>query len=214
MSEQSPSKPNPPVLPVTPTPDEPVAKVTATPPDEAALEMTAMPPDEAATEVALVPDPPNPAGGPEKDEMLTEFWETVKRLPRYVRLAALMAGDPEVPRTSKALLAAGGAYAIVPIDLVPGVIPVAGQVDDLYVILSALRQAIRSCPNEVVQKHLTEADVTAQIIDADLALVRKMVRRGVSWTLRNGRKALAGASRYAGGLIRERRGATPGSGGS
>ncbi len=208
----APTPPDEPAVAVTPTPpDEPAAVLTLTPSDEPAAKVTPTPLDEPAAAVASVSDS---ATGPDKDQMLAEFWETVKRLPNYVRLATLMARDPRVPKSSKALLAAGTAYTVTPIDFVPGIIPVAGQLDDLYVLLSALRQAIRTCPDEVVQKHLAATGVTPERIDADLALVRKMVRRGVAWTIRNGGKALAGATRYVSARLRERRSSASGSGGS
>lgn len=224
MSEHTPNEPkmkSPLVTPlpkdepadaVAPTPpDEPAAVLTLTPSDEPAAKVTPTPLDEPAAAVASVSDS---ATGPDKDQMLAEFWETVKRLPNYVRLATLMARDPRVPKSSKALLAAGTAYTVTPIDFVPGIIPVAGQLDDLYVLLTALRQAIRACPDEIVQKHLTATGVTLAGINADLALVRKMVRRGVAWTIRNGGKALAGATRYVSARLRERRSSASGSGGS
>lgn len=142
---------------------------------------------------------------PDDERVLAEFWETVKRLPSYIRLASLLARDPRVPRSSKAFLVVGGAYAVSPVDLVPGMIPVAGQLDDLYVILTALKQAIRACPDEIVAEHLAATGVTAAGIDADLATVRKMVRRGVAWTVRNGGKAVAGATSYARSMIAKRR---------
>ena len=146
-----------------------------------------------------------PGVDPAVDSVLAEFWETVKRLPRYIRLATLLARDPRVPRSSKAFLIVGSAYAVSPIDLVPGVIPVAGQLDDLYVILTALQQAIRACPDEIVEEHLAATGITVAGIDADLANVRKMVRRGVAWTLRNGGKALLGATKYASSMIGKQR---------
>lgn len=223
MTDHSPTKTEtkPPV--VTPMPrdesaatgipatvDESAAAVTPPDSNEPAASDIPGPENESAAEVAIVP---GSAPGSDKDEILAEFWETVKRLPSYVRLATLMARDPQVPRSSKALLVAGTAYTVTPIDFVPGVIPVAGQLDDLYVLLTALRQAIRACPDEIVEAHLTATGVTAASIDADLALVRKMVRRGVAWTVRNGGKALKGATRYASARIREWR-AAPGRGGS
>ncbi len=129
------------------------------------------------------------------DGSLPEFWETVKRLPRYVRLATALARDPRISRRTKGILLVGGAYAVSPIDLVPGVIPVAGQADDLYVLLTALQQAMRMSPEGVVQEHLTATGVTLEDIEADLANVRALVRQGVAWSLRNGGKAVASMSK-------------------
>lgn len=206
MSDHLPAQPemNDPLVITTP-PDESAAAGVQAPATERAAAISHALGNEPSAPITIVPDP---ASSPEKDEMLAEFWVTVKRLPRYVRLAALMAGDPQVPKSSKALLAAGTAYTVTPIDFVPGIIPVAGQLDDLYVLLSALRQAIRNCPDDVVQKHLAATDTSLEVIDADLALVRKLVRRGLAWTIRNGRKAVTGAARYVGARIREQRAAS------
>lgn len=146
-----------------------------------------------------------PASASGEDGSLGAFWETVKRLPRYVRLASALARDPRIPRRSKGILMVGGAYAVSPIDLVPGVIPVAGQVDDLYVLLTALQQAIRMSPKDVVGEHLAETGVTQADIDADLANVRALVRQGVAWSLRNGGKAVASMSRNMTAFVNKRR---------
>lgn len=148
---------------------------------------------------------PGPALDPEEEGSLGEFWETVKRLPRYVRLAGALARDPRIPRRSKGILMVGGAYAVSPIDLVPGVIPVAGQVDDLYVLLTALQQAMRRSPKDVVDEHLAATGVSLAEIDADLANVRSLVRRGVAWSLRNGGKAMASMGRKATAFVSKQR---------
>lgn len=113
---------------------------------------------------AEVIDPPNP--------VLERFWVAVKRIPRYLKLLANLARDGHVPPTAKAALAVGGAYTISPIDLIPGIIPVAGQLDDLVVLLLALRTAIKSCPPEVAAEQLARAGLTAEDFDADLAAVK------------------------------------------
>src|SRR5688572_14746864 len=101
---------------------------------------------------------PDAAGGAEAPPIVVEipgsmanpvmdrFWAAVRRLPRYIFLGTNLVRDDRVPARVKAMLAVGGVYAISPIDLVPGIIPVAGQLDDLVVVLVALRAAIRACP--------------------------------------------------------------------
>lgn len=105
------------------------------------------------------------------------FAVLVKRLPGYMALVRQIISDPAVPASSKALLSVGGAYAISPIDLVPGIIPVAGQLDDAYVLLFGLRQSLRMMPPELAERHLTSAGVTWQDIDDDLALVVSIAKR-------------------------------------
>lgn len=139
------------------------------------------------------------------DRSLQAFWEVVKRLPGYLRLAAALARDPRVPRRSKGILLVAGAYTVSPIDLVPGVIPVAGQVDDLYVLLTGLQQAIRSAPHGVVEEHLERTGVDRADIDADLATIRRLVRRGLVWTLRTGGRAAMSMGRNVTSFINGKR---------
>jgi uncharacterized membrane protein YkvA (DUF1232 family) len=115
----------------------------------------------------------------ERREALRAFWTVVKRMPAYVRLVAALAKDPEVPHRARAVLAAGGAYMVSPIDLVPGVIPVAGQLDDLYVLLMAIRRAVRMCPPDVADRHLARLDLERETLDDDLAIIRRLVRVGI-----------------------------------
>jgi uncharacterized membrane protein YkvA (DUF1232 family) len=104
--------------------------------------------------------------------VLGPYLSMVTRLPSYVRLGADLARDPDVPATAKASLVAAGAYAISPIDLVPGIIPVAGQMDDVAALLIAIRFAVRMTPKEVSMPHLERAGITPQQIDDDLKAVR------------------------------------------
>ena len=49
-------------------------------------------------------------------------------------------------RSRQAALVAGAVYLVSPIDLVPGFIPVAGQLDDAVAVLLALRLALGGLP--------------------------------------------------------------------
>jgi uncharacterized membrane protein YkvA (DUF1232 family) len=109
-------------------------------------------------------EPGNPA--------LDAFWVAVKRLPKYLKLVANMARDGEVPAKAKAALAVGGVYTVSPVDLVPGIIPVAGQLDDLVVLLLAIRMAVRACPPELADAHLERVGLARANFDEDLAAVK------------------------------------------
>lgn len=105
------------------------------------------------------------------------FAAMVKRLPQYLRLATAILKDPDVPKSSKALLGLGGAYAVSPIDLVPGIIPVAGQLDDAYMLLIGLRQSLRGMPKDRAQMHLNAAGIEMTHIDEDIDLVVSIAGR-------------------------------------
>lgn len=138
---------------------------------------TTQPPGEAKR--ALLPSPLVDEHGEPRNsairDALAEFWIALKRLPAYVKLAAAMGKDERVPKGAKAILIGGGIYTVSPVDLVPGIIPVAGQLDDLYVILTAIQQAVRLSPDEVAEEHLTKQGIAKADIDHDLAAVRTLV---------------------------------------
>jgi uncharacterized membrane protein YkvA (DUF1232 family) len=134
--------------------------------------------------------------------------DLIKRLPRYARITAALARDPHVPPRSKAMLGAGALYLVSPIDLVPGIIPVAGQIDDLYVVLTGLQQAIRACPAPVIERHFAAVGLAPAIVDEDLAAIRAFVRDGVAWSLRQGGRMVNSLAHRAAALTsRARQGA-------
>lgn len=139
---------------------------------------------------------PHRSASPERPSV-EPMWKLVRRLPRYARLTAALARDPRVPRSAKAMLAIGGLYLVSPIDLVPGIIPVAGQLDDLYVVLTGLQRAIRTSPDDVIDEHLAAVELERSCVDDDLATIRDFVRRGVIWSLYKSGQALARCSRHA-----------------
>ena len=155
--------------------------------------------------IGAFPAPPDTTAPGERSDVLQRFWEAVKRLPAYIRLATSLARDPEVPKQAKAILAAGGGYVISPIDFVPGIIPVAGQLDDVYVLLTLIRQALKRTPNEVAERHMATARIGYDDIDGDLQAVRDLVRVAVVKTVVFGGKALGRVSRAAIGFANEQR---------
>lgn len=166
------------------------------------------PEDEPVTHNGPVaPEPPNDipdtvdggesTGKKQASPELKRFWEAVKHLPAYVKLAAAIVRDPDVPNSAKVVLGMGGGYAISPIDLVPGIIPVAGQMDDLYAMLTALRQSLKRMPDDVARRHLDAAGVTREQIEDDLTSIRDLAKLAVVKSLKFGGKALGRFSRAA-----------------
>lgn len=135
--------------------------------------------------------------------VLADFWEAIRRLPAYMRLVAALLRDERVPASAKASLAAGGAYAISPIDLIPGVIPVAGQLDDLYVLLTGIQLAVRRTPDDIVTPHLERIGISRGEIDGDLAAIRALVRVAAVKVFTTGRKAIASMNRHLSARVRQ-----------
>lgn len=130
---------------------------------------------------------------PELDgrKVVTRFLGVVTRIPKYVRLGWALMNDQTVTGRGKAALAGGLAYAISPIDPVPGFIPVLGQLDDLAVLLLAVRAALKTAPTEVAERHLHEAGLSWDILERDLVTLRATA----VWLLRRGGKLAAQAGR-------------------
>lgn len=61
--------------------------------------------------------------------------------------------EPEVPLFAKALPVLTAAYVISPLDFVPDVLPIVGQLDDLGMMLIALESFLKLCPAAVVDFH-------------------------------------------------------------
>jgi uncharacterized membrane protein YkvA (DUF1232 family) len=74
-------------------------------------------------------------------------------IPDCIVLLRRLMADPATPRRHKLLLAATVAYLALPLDLVPDVIPVAGQLDDAIVVALALRAVLRGAGPERLTQH-------------------------------------------------------------
>jgi uncharacterized membrane protein YkvA (DUF1232 family) len=79
-------------------------------------------------------------------------------LPSFVRLFLALLGDRRVPAGAKALFLAGAVYAVTPLDFLPDLMPVMGQVDDLAIFGMACRFFIGLCPPDVVDEHVARID--------------------------------------------------------
>ena len=74
-------------------------------------------------------------------------------IPDCVVLFKRLLGDPRLPRSRKLLLVVLVVYLALPVDLVPDFIPVAGQLDDLIVVVLVLRIVLRGSGEALVQEH-------------------------------------------------------------
>jgi uncharacterized membrane protein YkvA (DUF1232 family) len=124
-----------------------------------------------------------------------EMIPVVQRLPAYSRLAYGLLREPELRARHKALLVGGIAYLVSPVDIIPGFIPVLGQIDDLAVALWALRRTLRAMPPEVAGRHLDRQSLTWEVLDGDLGRVGRSGRIVVRAGLALGQRFAAGAGR-------------------
>jgi uncharacterized membrane protein YkvA (DUF1232 family) len=79
--------------------------------------------------------------------------DVARFIPDCIVLVGRLVGDARVPRRHKLLLGAVAGYLAFPIDLVPDFIPVAGHVDDVLVVVLALRVVLRASRSELLREH-------------------------------------------------------------
>lgn len=99
----------------------------------------------------------------------------VVKLPTYARMVWGIVRDPRTPIGLKGMLAAALAYVVLPVDLIPDVIPILGQADDLTVLLLVLDLFIQNAPPEVRAEHSARARNGTADLDRDLERLRGLM---------------------------------------
>lgn len=79
--------------------------------------------------------------------------DVARFIPDCIVLMRRLLGEPRVHRRQKLLLGALVGYLALPFDLVPDFIPVAGHIDDLLVVVLALRVVLRASGGELLREH-------------------------------------------------------------
>jgi uncharacterized membrane protein YkvA (DUF1232 family) len=85
-------------------------------------------------------------------------FQFLRHLPQFVRLYWRLLWDARVSIWPKALLILSLIYVISPLDFIPDVIPIIGEIDDLVVLIVACRLFMYMCPREVVREHVRRID--------------------------------------------------------
>jgi uncharacterized membrane protein YkvA (DUF1232 family) len=74
-------------------------------------------------------------------------------VPDCIVLFRRLLADPRVPRRQKLILAALIPYLVLPFDLVPDFIPIAGYLDDAVIVTLVLRHVLRGSDRELIESH-------------------------------------------------------------
>jgi len=78
----------------------------------------------------------------------------VREVIQQIKLAFGLLLDPRVHPLTKLIPVAAIGYLLLPTDIIPDVIPVLGQMDDVVVLMLGLRLFFELSPAPVVQEHL------------------------------------------------------------
>jgi len=142
--------------------------------------------------------PQAPPGKPDYDSPMSDdpfprerVAAMLRRLPAYLRLAWRLAREPLLSRARRVAVVGAVGYLASPVDLVPGVIPVIGQLDDLAVALAAIRFAMSGLSPERRRLHLEAVGLADEELTADL----RTVGATTAWLLRAGARTTVRAAR-------------------
>jgi uncharacterized membrane protein YkvA (DUF1232 family) len=80
---------------------------------------------------------------------------TMKELPNFLRLLGGLVTDMRVSLTDKLLVAGALAYILLPLDFIPDFIPFLGEVDDVFLLVFALRRLLENAGRTVLLSHWT-----------------------------------------------------------
>ncbi len=119
---------------------------------------------------------------------------TLRRMPAYLKLAWRLARDPLLSRTRRGAVVAAAGYLASPVDLVPGVIPVLGQLDDIAVGLAAIKFALAGLDTDRRREHLAAVGLEDVHLTHDL----RTVVATSAWLVRAGARTTGRIARHGG----------------
>jgi uncharacterized membrane protein YkvA (DUF1232 family) len=70
-----------------------------------------------------------------------------------LRLAWRLMREPRVPLVAKALPLLAVLYVLSPLDFIPDVVPVLGQMDDVGILILSVKLFLRMCPSAAASFH-------------------------------------------------------------
>jgi uncharacterized membrane protein YkvA (DUF1232 family) len=128
----------------------------------------------------------------------------LRRTPSYAKLAWRLGKDPMLSKARRLAVVAAAGYLVSPIDLVPGFVPVLGQLDDLAFALAALRLALDGLHPDRRRMHLEAVGLQDQNLADDIRTVGAtaawIARRSLRLTgrlLRDGARVAEGGAEIA-----------------
>ena len=108
----------------------------------------------------------------------------IRQIPNYLRLLGGLLMDKRVAPLDKLLVGAAIAYIVMPLDFIPDFIPFLGEVDDVFLLVTALQRLIGNAGRKVVGQYwqgamseLDPANLRRVLTAAAFFLPRRMRRR-------------------------------------
>jgi uncharacterized membrane protein YkvA (DUF1232 family) len=129
-------------------------------------------------------------------------------IPNLVLLSGRLMVDPRVPAKERILVAGAIAYAILPLDLLPDMLPFVGQIDDAYLISLTLLRLLTVAEPAVVREHWRGGGDVVELIGSTALLAAKLlpprIRRVLTAQVEDPRAVRGRSSKRATPLLVER----------
>jgi uncharacterized membrane protein YkvA (DUF1232 family) len=101
------------------------------------------------------PDEGRPAGSANgtRHGAASTVLQGVRHIPAYLRLLGGLLFDARVATLDKVLVVGAIAFVLSPADIIPNMIPVLGELDDLFILTLALQHLVAHADEEVLRDH-------------------------------------------------------------
>jgi len=100
-------------------------------------------------------------------------------IPNLLLLSARLMVDPRVPAKERLLVAGAIAYAIMPFDFIPDMLPFIGQVDDAYLIALTLLRLMSVTEPRVVREHWRGGGDVVELIGATALIAARLLPKRI-----------------------------------
>jgi len=107
--------------------------------------------------------------------------DAVLALPDMLKRLARLVRDPRVDRRRRLVALGAVAYAASPVDLIPDVIPVLGQADDVVVAVLAVRMLLDGAEDDLLSEHWDGSPEVLEAFDNLVGWVAGLVPRQIRW---------------------------------
>jgi uncharacterized membrane protein YkvA (DUF1232 family) len=79
----------------------------------------------------------------------------IQRIPKYLKLLLGLMRDSRVSRIDRLMVLGAAAYVLMPLDFIPDIIPFLGQVDDVFLVMTALQRLVERTDEDILLDHWT-----------------------------------------------------------
>ena len=100
-------------------------------------------------------------------------------IPNLLLLSGRLMVDPRVPAKERLLVAGAIAYAFIPLDFIPDMLPFIGQVDDAYLIALTLLRLMTVTDPKVVREHWRGGGDVVELVGATALIAARLLPKRI-----------------------------------